>query len=56
PIKLYEKPTKEEESEGKEKKWNELSYTRMRSKDDRSREDIDYPDLFSMFTPSQKKP
>ncbi len=59
---LYEKPpdvetlTEEEKSEGKAKKGEEKSYTRKRSKDDSSSEDSDDPDLFSAFTPSQKKP
>ncbi|KTF76976.1 hypothetical protein cypCar_00049182, partial [Cyprinus carpio] len=44
------------ESEGKGEKGKEKSYTRKRSKDDRSSEDSDDPDLFSAFTPKRRKP
>ncbi len=60
-FKLYEKPPDvetltEEESEGKAEKGKERNYKRKRSKDDSISEDSDDPDLFSAFTPKQKKP
>ncbi|KAL0198289.1 hypothetical protein M9458_006829, partial [Cirrhinus mrigala] len=64
PIKLYEKPMDvktptEEESKGKAKKGKEKGYTRNTSIDDRRSGDCDDPDLldiFSVSTPSPKKP
>ncbi|XP_058625779.1 uncharacterized protein LOC131536730 isoform X3 [Onychostoma macrolepis] len=60
-FKLCEEPPDvetltEEEREGKAEKGKLKSYKRKTSKDDSSSEDSDDPDLFSAFTPSQKKP
>ncbi|KAF4115647.1 hypothetical protein G5714_003136 [Onychostoma macrolepis] len=60
-FKLCEEPPDvetltEEAREGMAEKGKEKSYKRKTSKDDSSSEDSDDPDLFSAFTPSQKKP
>ncbi|XP_052409043.1 uncharacterized protein LOC127953786 isoform X3 [Carassius gibelio] len=59
---LFEKPPdvetlkEEEESKGKVEKGKDKSYTRKRSKDDRSSEDSDDPGPSSTSTPKRRKP